>query len=372
MSQFSVDDHRYMQRAIYLAEKALFTTSPNPRVGCVIVKDGEIVGEGYHKRAGQAHAEVNALAAAGEKAVGATCYVTLEPCSHYGRTPPCAEALVHAGVHEVIMAMVDPNPLVAGKGIGLLEASGIRVRYGLLEAQAKALNPGFIKRMQTGMPYVRLKMAATLDGRTALSNGKSQWITGPDARADVQHWRARSCAILSGSGTALIDNPSLNVRPEQLSEPYPGDVRQPVRVIVDGRAQLTPDLKMFDLPGDIWVARKDGAELCEWPAQTDQLAITESNNKLDLRVLMATLAKREINEIWVEAGSRLAGALIDAKLVDEFILYLAPKLMGNSAQGLLGLSEYTEMNQLPELVWRDVRQVGDDIRIISQPIAPSP
>ncbi|RCU45236.1 bifunctional diaminohydroxyphosphoribosylaminopyrimidine deaminase/5-amino-6-(5-phosphoribosylamino)uracil reductase RibD [Corallincola holothuriorum] len=365
MARFSPDDHRFMQRAIHLAERALYTTSPNPRVGCVIVNAGQIVGEGYHRRAGEGHAEVNALAEAGEQANGATCYVTLEPCSHHGRTGPCAEALVHAGVTEVVVAMVDPNPLVSGQGIGLLEASGIRVRYGLMEAQAEGLNPGFIKRMQSGMPLVRLKMAASLDGRTALSNGKSQWITGAAARADVQHWRARSCAIVTGSGTALADDPALNVRPEQLTQDYPLPVRQPVRVVVDGRKQISPALKMFQLPGELWIARKAADVEAPWQENVTMLAIPELEGKLDLRNLMRQLASKEINEVWVEAGGRLAGALLNAGLVDELILYLAPKLMGNSAQGLFNLTEFDDMAQLPELDWQDIRQVGDDLRIVA-------
>jgi diaminohydroxyphosphoribosylaminopyrimidine deaminase/5-amino-6-(5-phosphoribosylamino)uracil reductase len=306
---------------------------------------------------------------AGQLATGATCYVTLEPCSHYGRTGPCAEALVKAKVAEVVVAMVDPNPLVSGKGIAILEAAGIVVRCGLLETEARALNPGFIKRMQTGMPLVRLKMAATLDGRTALSNGQSQWITGEAARADVQQWRARSCAILTGSGTALVDDPSLTVRPEQLAEAYPLPLRAPVRVILDGRRQITSRLKMFSLPGEIWIARRAADIEQPWQNNLKMLAVAERSGRLDLRDLLRQLASQQINEVWVEAGSRLAGALLHAQLVDELILYLAPKLMGSLAQGLFELPEFDDMAQLPELVWQDVRQIGNDLRVIATPVA---
>ena len=265
---FSAEDHRYMSRALQLAEQGRFTTSPNPNVGCVIVAAGQIVGEGFHLRAGEPHAEVHALRMAGEKAKGATAYVTLEPCSHFGRTPPCADALVNAGVARVVAAMEDPNPQVSGRGMRRLADAGIEVQVGLLQAQAEALNLGFIKRMRHGLPYVRLKMAASLDGRTALANGQSQWITSPAARADVQRWRAQSSAILTGADTVLADDPSLNVRwaqlPPSIQTHYAEEqIRQPIRVVIDSQQRITPEAKLFTIAGDVWLARQQAQG--QWP-----------------------------------------------------------------------------------------------------------
>lgn len=370
---FSSIDHAMMLRAIKLAKRGRFTTAPNPNVGCVIAHGEDIVGEGYHYQAGQPHAEVFALRAAGEKARGATAYVTLEPCSHYGRTPPCAEALVKAQVSRVVCAMVDPNPRVAGRGIKMLRDAGIEVQTGLLEAESHQLNVGFIKRMKTGMPFVQLKLAASLDGRTALANGESKWITGPDARSDVQRFRAQAGAILSTSATVLADDPSLNVRWSELGETvqnsYPeSSLRQPHRVVIDSQNRVTPEHQLFDLPGNIYLARTGLGDEA-WPEAVEQLvvpAVGDDNQQVDLEALLRELAGKDINHIWVEAGAGLGGALLSAGLVDELILYQAPKLMGSDSRGLVDLNGLTAMTQVPELDITDVRMVGPDIRITAR------
>jgi diaminohydroxyphosphoribosylaminopyrimidine deaminase/5-amino-6-(5-phosphoribosylamino)uracil reductase len=421
MTEMSTDfcraDREHMQRAILLAKKGRFTTAPNPNVGCVIVKQGRIIGEGFHLRAGEPHAEVHALAAAGDGAEGATCYVTLEPCSHYGRTPPCAEALVKAKVSQVIIAMIDPNPKVAGRGIAILTAAGINVSIGLLESQAQALNPGFIKRMQQQRPFVRLKMAASLDGRTALANGESKWITGAAARSDVQVFRAQANAILSTASTVLTDNASLNVRYNELGASqadYPQQedavgatpllhqsilqqsiyqqsmVRQPIRLVLDNHHRLdkyltVPDtaneLQLFSQPGPI-VLINGAVSSDQGPVDQESVGkaatvvnksvsrieiAQDCHHNIDLKQLMTRLAQQDINDIWVEAGATLAGALLENKLVDEIIIYLAPKLMGNSARGLAQISELTDMAQVPQLSFIDITQIGDDLRIIAKP-----
>ena len=386
-------DIGYMQRAIELAKQGRFTTAPNPNVGCVIVKDGNIVGEGFHLRAGEAHAEVHALAAAGNAAEGATCYVTLEPCSHYGRTPPCAEALVKAKVGRVVVAMVDPNPKVAGNGIAILTAAGINVSVGVLSEQAHALNPGFIFRMQHKRPFVRLKMAASLDGRTALANGESKWITGAAARADVQQFRAQANAILSTASTVLMDDAALNVRFSELAMntvDYPllpnGEpaLRQPIRVVLDNRQRLNHELqtrlRLFQQPGPLMLVHGRqtepkptsgitvAADRATTPASVTTVEIDQdSHHNIDMSQLLQRLAELDINDIWVEAGATLAGTLLDLQLVDEIIIYLAPKLMGNSARGLAALSELTDMAQVPRLSFTDITQIGDDLRIIAKP-----
>ncbi|WP_162841674.1 bifunctional diaminohydroxyphosphoribosylaminopyrimidine deaminase/5-amino-6-(5-phosphoribosylamino)uracil reductase RibD [Photobacterium toruni] len=364
-------DQQMMSRAIALAKRGRYTTAPNPQVGCVIVNNGDIVGEGYHYQAGQPHAEVFALRQAQQRAQGATVYVTLEPCSHYGRTPPCAEALINANVARVVCAMVDPNPAVAGRGIALLQAAGIQVDIGVLAAQAQALNPGFIKQMSHQMPYVELKLAASLDGRTALANGVSKWITGPKARSDVQHFRAQAGAILSTSATVIADDPSLNVRWNELDvsvqQVYPQSaLRQPTRVIIDSQNRLTPEYQLFHLPGETILARtRLGTEV--WPDSVQQWIIpTQTNSKqLDLVALLSQLADYGINHIWVEAGACLAGALLQQQLVDSLILYQAPKLMGSDSRGLIAITGLTSMEQTPLLTITDVSMVGEDIRIIA-------
>lgn len=370
MSSFTALDEQMMSIAIKLATKGIYTTTPNPNVGCVLVSpEGQIVGQGWHHKAGTEHAEVHALKQAGAQAKGATAYVTLEPCSHYGRTAPCAEALIKAGVTRVVAAMIDPNPLVAGKGLALLEAQGITTSYGLQQAQAQALNPGFIKRMQSGMPRVTVKLASSLDGKTALHNGQSKWITGPMARQDVQRHRAKSCAILSGSGTVLADNPSLNVRYDELGDL--ADVlerqalRQPLRVVLDGRNQLTSNLKLFSQPGNTLVINKTVSQY-QFPDSVQQWQAPAAGNKLNLKAVFTHLGELGINEVWVEAGARLAGALLQEKLIDQLILYQAPKLMGEQSQGLFSISPLNNMQQAYQLAWKDVRQVGEDIKITAQ------
>ncbi len=356
---FSPLDFSMMSRAIMLAKRGIYTTAPNPNVGCVIVRDGEIVGEGYHHRAGEPHAEVHALQMAKDKAEGATAYVTLEPCSHYGRTPPCAEGLIKANVARVVCAMQDPNPKVAGRGIQMLREAGVEVEVGLLESDALSINRGFIKFMQTGMPFVQLKMAASLDGQTALANGRSQWITTSQARQDVQRFRAISGGVLSTSKTVMDDNASLNVRWDDLPQSVqalcaPEDVLQPARIILDRQCQLSNELKLFHTDGERIIVSKHG----------DIAPELDDNAQIDLRKTLKTVAtQHQINHLWVEAGATLASALIKANLVDELIVYLAPKLMGSDGRGLIGALGLTEMDQVIDLDITDVRMVGTDIRI---------
>jgi diaminohydroxyphosphoribosylaminopyrimidine deaminase/5-amino-6-(5-phosphoribosylamino)uracil reductase len=373
---FSDSDQYYMSRAIELAKRGRFTTSPNPNVGCVIVRNNSIVGEGYHKKAGLPHAEVNALAMAADKATGATCYVTLEPCSHYGRTPPCALALTKAGVKRVVIAMVDPNPKVAGQGISILKEAGIEVATGLLEEEAHQLNPGFIKRMQTKLPRVTVKLAASLDGKTALQNGQSQWITGPKARIDVQYYRAQQSAILTGSGTVIADDPSLNVRYSELQQAEgfveeidEATVRQPIRVILDSNNSLTLNERLFTLSGKVLLvslAARDDLQGKQFTADVEQLICTDDGcGRIDLQALLTQLNDYEINDLWVEAGAVLSGELFKNGLVDQFILYQAPKLMGDLARDLVNLPDFSKMDDVVQLRLQDVTLIGDDIRIIS-------
>lgn len=364
-------DEKYMARAFELARLGRFTTTPNPNVGCVIVRDGEIVGEGYHIKAGGPHAEVHALRMAGEKAKGATAYVTLEPCSHHGRTPPCADALIAAGVARVVASMQDPNPEVAGRGLYRLQQTGIEVSHGLMHSEAEAINLGFLKRMRTGFPYVQLKMAASLDGRTAMESGESQWITSAAARADVQRFRAQSSAILSSSATVLADDPSLNVRWDELDSDtqriYPQDsLRQPLRIVIDSQNRVTPQHKLVNQSGDTWLARL-AADEQSWPESTEQWVVPGRDNRVDLVLLMMQLAKRQINSVWVEAGAELAGALLQAGLVDELIVYMAPKLLGENGRALCVLPGLQSLSDAPQFTLSDVRQVGADLRLRLKP-----
>ncbi len=366
----NADDIRHMARALTLARRGLYTTHPNPRVGCVIVRDGVIVGEGFHARAGEPHAEVHALRMAGERARGATAYVTLEPCCHHGRTPPCSSALIEAGVARVVTAMQDPNPRVAGGGHGLLRAAGIEVETGVLEAEARELNAGFIKRMSQGRPLVRLKWGASLDGRTALANGASQWITGLEARRDVQFQRARASAIFSSAETVRADGARLNVRLAKEELGIEGEVRQPVRVILDRELRLTPDIPVLDGVGSVWVytSSRDGARRGRLEAAgAEVLEVPQAGERLDLRAVLTDLGQREINELWVEAGPRLGGALLAQGLVDELIVYLAPVLLGDIARPLAVLPELEALAQARRWHWRDMRRVGGDLRLILTP-----
>lgn len=359
---FSAADYQHMAHALQLASRGLYTTSPNPRVGCVLVKDGQVIGAGWHERAGQPHAEVHALQQAGDQAHGATAYVTLEPCSHHGRTPPCADALITAGIVRVVAAMRDPNPKVAGAGLARLQAAGIAVSHGLLESEAQELNPGFIFRMTRQRPWVRTKIAASLDGGTALENGISQWITGDAARQDVQHWRARSCAILTGIGTVLADDPQLNVR-----EPSIG--RQPLRIVLDSHLRLPPDARVLQGGGVLIVCGNDQLPQADTlkTAGAEVLALPGHDGLIDLPGLLNELARREINELHVEAGARLNGELLRLQLIDEFVFYLAPVLLGTSARGLFDFPALTAMTQRTDLDIIALDRVGQDIRIRARP-----
>ncbi|MDJ0738081.1 MAG: bifunctional diaminohydroxyphosphoribosylaminopyrimidine deaminase/5-amino-6-(5-phosphoribosylamino)uracil reductase RibD [Gammaproteobacteria bacterium] len=371
---FSADDRRYMARALHLAELGLFTTDPNPRVGCVIVNDGGVVGEGWHRRAGAAHAERLALDAAGPRAAGATVYVTLEPCAHHGRTPPCADALIAARVARVVAAIEDPNPLVAGHGVARLRDAGIDAAVGLLQADAEALNPGFLMRMRRQRPYVRCKLAMSLDGRTAMASGESQWITGEQARRDVQRLRARSSAIMTGIDTVLADDPSLNVRlgsTDLRGVDASDDVRQPLRVVLDTRLRMLPRARMLQLAGDTLVVCGQGApadseaELREAGADVERLP--QIGGRIDLQSVLAMLAARDVIELLVESGSTLAGAMLQAGLVDELIVYQAPHLMGHAARALVDLPGVDAMEQRLGFGFDDVRRVGDDLRLTLRP-----
>ena len=356
---YSAADHAHMAHALQLAARGLYTTTPNPRVGCVIVKDERIIGEGWHQRAGTPHAEIHALQQAGHAARGATVYLTLEPCSHHGRTPPCAEALIQAGVERVIAAMTDPNPLVAGGGIDRLTRAGIRAEVGLMENEARALNPGFISRMTRQRPWVRIKTASTLDGKTALANGQSQWITGAAARADVQKLRARACAILTGGGTVRADNPRMNVRDVDIG-------RQPLRVVVDSALRMPADAAILPAlvvchhaePGARAALEQAGAEVIELPGE---------DGRVDLGALLSLLAQRGINELHVEAGAVLNGALLAAGRVDEWVAYLAPLAVGDTAMGLFTQPPITTLADAARFKMCEVRQVGEDLRLTLLP-----
>ena len=358
---FTADDHRFMARALELAERGLYGTTPNPRVGCVIVNGGEVVGEGWHEKAGLPHAEVNALAAAGSRSRGATAYVSLEPCVHQGRTAPCAEALVKAGVARVVAALQDPNPLVAGGGLARLRDQGVAVSCGLLEHEARELNIGFVSRMTRGRPWVRLKVAASLDGRTALNNGRSQWITGEAARRDGHHWRARACAILTGAGTVRDDDPRLTVREVQTS-------RQPLRIVVDSKLETPPTAKILKGGGVlVAAAQEDKAKIAALRARgAEVLVMPNSAGKVELGELFRELARREMNEVHVEAGSRLNGSLLQEGQVDEFLIYLAPSIIGDAARGMFHLPELTELAGRRQLKILDTRMIGPDIRVVAR------
>ena len=356
----SAEDSRWMAQALQLAERGLYTTTPNPRVGCVLVKAGKMLGEGWHERAGEPHAEVHALRAAGVQENCATAYVTLEPCSHHGRTPPCADALIAAGVARVVVAMQDPNPQVSGQGIARLRSAGIEVECGLMEASARALNPGFISRMTRGMPFVRSKIAMSLDGRTALNNGVSQWITGAEARRDGHHWRARSCVVLTGIGTVLADDAQLSVREVQTT-------RQPLRVVLDSTLQIPLSARILQ-GGNvlIYTAIRDVQKISALEKLGAKIEVFPANKgQVDLVACLKDLAARGCNEVLVEAGRTLNGAMLQANLIDELVLYLAPQLLGDMARGMAQLGELTSLDQRIDLAWQDVRQVGKDLRIVA-------
>ena len=395
---FSQQDHQYMALAIKLARQGHYTTSPNPRVGCVLVANTEanteantavttgkthVIGSGFHQKAGQGHAEVNALADAKVNnpnlIKGATAYVTLEPCSHFGRTPPCAQALINAGITRVVAAMVDPNPEVSGRGLAMLEQAGINAESGLLENEAKTLNRGFIKLMTQALPYVRIKLAASLDGKTAMKNGESKWITSPEARKDVQRLRAESCAIISGADSILTDNAKMTVRWSELGELQQSykedDIRQPMRVVIDSQNRLTPELAFFKINSPILIIstlkEQPLENLPKWPHFVEQVQLPTiknniGENKVDLTELLILLAKRGLNEVLVESGANLAGVFIEQNLADELILYQAPKLMGGDGKNLVEMPNITALSQAKSLAITDVRLVGCDIRITAE------
>ena len=358
---FSPADYAFMSYALRLAEKGLYGATPNPRVGCVITYNEQIVGSGWHERAGQPHAEINALNNAGGAARGATVYVTLEPCAHYGRTPPCVNALITAGIARVIIAMKDPNPLVSGRGKALLELAGIDVQVGLLEAEASALNVGFVTRMIHKKPWVRIKTAASLDGKTALNNGVSQWITGESARQDGHRWRARSCAILTGIGTVKSDNPQLTVRHIKTH-------RQPKKIVVDSHLVIPLDAKLLQAGEEVFIftANNNNPEKNEALSKMGVRVIVLSNamGRVDLEKMITTLVDFGMNEVLVEAGCGLNGALVEAGLVNEMIIFLAPHLLGDNAQGMFQLPELINLEKNKTLRIDDLRMIGQDIRII--------
>jgi diaminohydroxyphosphoribosylaminopyrimidine deaminase / 5-amino-6-(5-phosphoribosylamino)uracil reductase len=355
---FSERDVNAMRRALELAARGLSTTHPNPRVGCVIVKADRTVGEGWHEWPGEPHAEIMALRAAGAGAAGATAYVTLEPCAHFGRTPPCAEALIEARLARVVFALEDPNPRVQGRGAERLLQAGIEVESGLLQQDAAELNAGFIKRMRDGRPWVRVKLAMSLDGRTALANGASQWITGEAARSDVQHFRARSSALLTGVGTVLADNPRLDVRLET------GRARQPLRVVLDSGLRTPPDARLFESAGEVWIftASEDAARRAALEARGARIERFD-RAPLDLRRVLARLADAEVNELHVEAGATLAGELVRLQLADELLVYVAPVLLGPQARPLLELPPLEELARAPRFELIESRAIGADLRM---------
>lgn len=360
-----------MARAISLARRGMYTTDPNPRVGCVILRDGANVGDGFHRRAGEPHAEIHALRAAGERARGATVYVSLEPCAHHGRTPPCADALIEAGVARVVVGARDPNPRVAGQGIERLRAAGVEVKSGVLEPQATALNPGFNRRMLTGLPWVRVKLAMSLDGRTAMASGESRWITGESARRDAHRLRARASAVITGSGTVLADDPELNVRLDPEALGIEGEVRQPLRVVLDSALRVDPGCRLLCSPGGAVLvltqsddrARREALEA----AGAEVVAVAGDAGRIALEPALRLLGEREVNELHVEAGPTMCGALLEAGLVNEVVIYMAPHLMGEQARGLFVLPGLERMSQRIGLRIEDIRAVGDDWRISGRP-----
>ncbi len=365
-----MNDLEYMAQAIRLAGRGIYSSHPNPNVGCVIVAGGTIVGSGWHRQAGGPHAEIHALSEAGRKARNADVYVTLEPCSHHGRTPPCAEALVNAGVRRVVVAMQDPNPQVSGRGLQRLREAGIEVESGLLKTQARALNPGFVSRMKRRRPWVRVKLACSLDGRTAMASGESKWITDDAARRDVQRLRARSSAIVTGVGTVRADDPSLNVRLQAPELNGVEPVRQPLRVVMDTWLSMPAQAGMLSLPGDTLLVT-GVQDSKRWQtlqqAGADVVAIPLVQERLAPEAVLTLLAEREINEVLLECGPTLAGSFLKDRLVDELVVYMAPHLMGDAARGLFHLPALRQMRERIQLDWLDVRQVGAALRITARP-----
>lgn len=369
-SSFSVADEQAMRRAIKLAALGCYTTAPNPNVGAVIVKNEQVIGEGYHQQAGGPHAEVFALRQAGESASGATAYVTLEPCSHFGRTPPCANALIAAGVCRVVVAMLDPNPLVAGRGVDMLRQAGIHVDVGLLEQEARALNPGFLSKMERKRPFIRLKIAISLDGRIALANGNSQWLTGPLAREDVQLQRAQACAIISSAETVIADDARLDVRSLAITPLADGQLRQPLRVILDRRARLTGREALFQTGGPIVLIYS--AKLSNLPSlagnkvAVEQWQVDEdAAGFLSINAIMQLLSAQPLNVIWLEAGAKLSSAWLATGFIDELMVYQAPILLGQDAKAMLNMPQLETLDDAQRFQWRDVAVLGNDLRLIA-------
>lgn len=362
---FTTFDYVAMASALQLARRGMETTHPNPRVGCVIALDGQIVGRGWHKKAGEAHAEINALSDAGDKATGSTVYVTLEPCSHVGRTRPCVEALINAKVARVVFAIEDPNPDVNGSGFEKLQQAGIEVMRGLMSVEAEKINSGFLKRMRQGRPWVRVKLAQSMDGHIALENGASQWISGSESRADVQNWRARSDVILTGVGTVLADDPSLNVRDRK-------DARQPARIVVDSHWRTPQDARLFKLPGKVIIAGLKEKPVPDWlrTSAAECLELPQSDGRIDLSALLSNLAQHGYNEVQVEAGATLCGALIQEGLVDELLIYQAPIILGGAAVSPFMLPRLDKMDDRVHLEWVDSRRMGKDLRLRFKPVYP--
>lgn len=372
---FSSQDYEFMALAIQLAKRGQFTTTPNPNVGCVVVKDEQILAEGWHQKAGTGHAEVNALNQLSlEQTRGATAYVTLEPCSHYGRTPPCADRLVKAEVSRVVIGMLDPNPKVAGNGIRILEDADVKVDVGLLEQDVRALNPGFLSQMERKRPFVQVKLASSLDGKVALSNGESKWITGSKARADVQKHRALSCGVLTTSKTVIRDNAKLNVRGSELNFDYPKqefapELRQPLKIILDGSNTITlekvNELAVFENDSQVLIVKSDKHHL--WPEQLSENVKTvccdyDKTNGFDLTQVLAICSQYNVNQLWVEAGGTLASSFVEQDLYDELIVYMAPKILGKDGLEVLPIGPYSSMQNTVDLSLSETKQVGNDIK----------
>lgn len=359
---FSVADETFMRRALELAALAMNHATPNPRVGCVLVRDGVVIAEGYTQRPGEAHAEAHAIKnarARGLNLSGTTAYVTLEPCNHFGKTPPCTEALVGAGVSRVFAAMEDPNPMVSGTGLARLRDAGVDVRVGLLSHDATELNIGFIKRMTTGLPWVRAKVAASMDGRTGLSSGESQWITGAEARQDGHRWRARACAVLTGSGTIKHDNPQMTVRGVATTLP----LRQPMRIVFDHQGELSPAAKVLQGGALVYCSERAPTDL---PSNVEVVKLPDAKQpgKIDLAAALQDIGARGVNELHVEAGARLSGPMVAAGLVDELLIYLAPKLLGRDAREMFSFSEPGKLADAIQFDLHDVTRIGDDVRVM--------
>jgi len=357
-------DRRFMRRAIELAQRGLFSTDPNPRVGCVIVQDNHIIAEGWHEKAGHRHAEIMALENSQSSVAGATCYVTLEPCSHHGRTSPCSEALIEAGISRLVVAMTDPNPKVSGTGFKQLRDAGIEVEVGMMENESRELNPGFIKRMQTGLPWITCKIGMSIDGRTAMASGESQWITCERSRQDVQLLRARSSAIITGSSTVIIDDPSMNARQDDFPPNYQttNEIVQPWRVIMDSHLSVAETAKIFKLPGRVIWATTEPVDVSENTEQLTRLQVeADSNGKVRPDLLLKWLADQGCNEVMIEAGALLSGAFIAADLVDQLVIYMAPKFLGDDARGLLHLPGLEKLAEAKQYKFLDASVSGTDI-----------